>query len=435
MKTVSTTTPAGSDRIPALDVVRGFALFGILVANLTWNIHLSNPPEPMVSSVATWTSYFTTYGVNWGFQDKFYTLFAFLFGAGFAWQYQRTPSPAPAPLSTRDPHQTAILRTRFRRRIVSLFGIGLAHQLLLWSGDILHVYAWVGCGLWLVRKWDTSTLFWLAVLILVTNGWMVIGLNHLFAGLPVLDNSSGLDPAAWEALLQLRQESLTSTRYTDVVRAHALALWWDYSKFGFLTEYFPKIFGRFLLGACAVRSGFLLNTPASAAQRLRVLKWSLPAALVTSVARAWLSQADGPIAVSLQQSLDPVLDEGTTLALAAFYLTAIWAFSERKPDHYLIQSLRLVGRMPLTHYLLQSFLYVLLFYQYAGLGLIGQVDYSIVIPVVFIFFPLQIGFSRVWSRWYPYGPLDLLWRWFIYRGTATGPRPPPPAKPLSVPEL
>ncbi len=427
-----------SARILGLDVVRGFALFGILVANLAWNIqHYAAPYEALAGLPTTFLDYYASSFIEAVFQDKFYTLFAFLFGVGFALQIQRAHTP-PVLGQSKDPTQTlrAIpnptgtpseaqstgpsFQTRHTRRVVSLLILGLAHAILIWGGDILHMYALMAVPLWFCRHWATPALFAGAIVLILGSGWGVAFLSERFPGVPMLD---ALDwPSSWDDMIRARQEGLLSSRYTDVIRTHWDVLIQDYWKLGLALEYFPKILGRFLLGFAAVRVGFLLDTPRAS----RVRNWVLATGLPLNLACAFVIE---PLTIPWEsfpawaQEIPEWIENGWyamihelgILSLSAFYLTALWQFTQRSSNNPMVQGLARVGRMPLTQYILQSGLYVGLFYGYAGLGLFGQVGTWVCLPIAMGFFLIQILFSRLWNRISHEGPLDALWKRWIYR--------------------
>src|SRR5262245_29338442 len=102
-----------SERIPALDVIRGFALFGVLIAYALWS--LGNPPEETYSQVDRVLESVLSILVD----SKAYTLFATLFGLGFSIQLIRVEARG-----------SSIVRV-YCRRLLALLAIGLAHALLL----------------------------------------------------------------------------------------------------------------------------------------------------------------------------------------------------------------------------------------------------------------------------------------------------------------
>ena len=140
------------ERIDLLDVVRGFALFGVLLANLVWittdvvltDARLSQlPTAPLDRIVKPLVVLFVDH--------KFYTLFSFLFGLGFAIQLSRGEE--------RRYNVVAV----YGRRVSILAVIGLLHIAFIWYGDILLVYAIGGFGLLAVRHWNTRLLLTLAL--------------------------------------------------------------------------------------------------------------------------------------------------------------------------------------------------------------------------------------------------------------------------------
>src|SRR5256885_7116012 len=128
------------ERIFALDVMRGFALFGVLLAYALWN--LGSPPEESYSQINIVLNTVLTALVD----TKAYTLFAFLFGLGFSIQLQRAETRGLSIVPV------------YCRRLFGLLLIGLAHALLLRNGDILVTYAAIGFFLLIFRKAANKTL-------------------------------------------------------------------------------------------------------------------------------------------------------------------------------------------------------------------------------------------------------------------------------------
>ena len=118
--------PVGpTERIPALDVLRGFAMFGVLVAYCMWS--LGTAPEDDWSRLDEWLAE----AVHFAVDGKFYTILAFLFGLGFSIQLARAADD-PNAIET------------YCRRLAALAAIGLGHALLLRNSDILLPYALTG---------------------------------------------------------------------------------------------------------------------------------------------------------------------------------------------------------------------------------------------------------------------------------------------------
>ncbi len=134
------------ERIALLDVLRGFAIFGILLFNMSF----FSAPLYLEMAGMEWGSGIgdraTELLIRFFIQGKFYSLFAFLFGLGFAVQMLRAEAKGVrfGPL--------------YRRRLLALLLIGLVHAYLIWMGDILTIYALLGFLLFFFRSRKPKTL-------------------------------------------------------------------------------------------------------------------------------------------------------------------------------------------------------------------------------------------------------------------------------------
>ncbi|GAA1597123.1 MULTISPECIES: DUF418 domain-containing protein [Kribbella] len=126
-------TSSGQPRILALDVIRGFALCGILLANVQPISGGRTITASGESDGATWLGLFV--------EQRFMPIFALLFGIGFALLLRSVTGRVPRP------------RVLLLRRLLTLLAIGAAHFLLLWWGDILSTYAVIGLLVLLPSTW------------------------------------------------------------------------------------------------------------------------------------------------------------------------------------------------------------------------------------------------------------------------------------------
>lgn len=139
-----TATPIpSSERIGELDIIRGFALFGVMWMNI-FDIGGFVVPEEAVPGL---TPYFPVLEKVVGFLSNIFmhgkaqALFSLLFGFGFAIMMDR--------IDARGGDGTKV----YLRRLAILLAVGVAHLALLWIGDILHAYAAMGFLLLLTRRW------------------------------------------------------------------------------------------------------------------------------------------------------------------------------------------------------------------------------------------------------------------------------------------
>ncbi|MFI7633052.1 DUF418 domain-containing protein [Nonomuraea sp. NPDC049400] len=146
-------------RIAALDVIRGFALCGILLANVQPIASMGGPPvsEAQPSPADIWLGLLV--------EQRFFPIFSLLFGIGFSLLLKSAGE------------RTARPRLLLSRRLLALLAIGLAHHFLLWEGDILVVYAVVGLVVLLPSTWLPR--------------WAVAGLAAVLIATPLVLGSNG----------------------------------------------------------------------------------------------------------------------------------------------------------------------------------------------------------------------------------------------------
>ncbi|MCS6951119.1 MAG: DUF418 domain-containing protein, partial [bacterium] len=167
MTQITDARPVGeSERIHALDALRGIALLGILMVNMGTFKGLSTLEIlPRVESLAQPADQNAFWFIQWLFTGKFYPIFAFLFGLGFALQMAR--------LEVRALNPTGIML----RRLLILLLMGALHGLFVWTGDVLLIYALAGMILVLFRSFSPR-----AVLLWVLGLWGVQALCCLSCG-------------------------------------------------------------------------------------------------------------------------------------------------------------------------------------------------------------------------------------------------------------
>ena len=160
--TATTASPSSASIVPIppnvryelIDIVRGFALFGVMLANMSWTTQWFALTAAQRAALPTADVDRIVQPVIMLLTDyKFYTLFSMLFGVGFAMQLSRAAERGGD-----------VIRV-YSRRLGILFCLGVGHALLLWFGDILHTYALVGFVLILFRnRSDRVLISWAFVL-------------------------------------------------------------------------------------------------------------------------------------------------------------------------------------------------------------------------------------------------------------------------------
>lgn len=160
------TPVANNERIQSLDVVRGFALIGILMMNVEFfNRAIADLGSGIPASTTganLWISYFVQYFVT----GKFWTIFSLLFGMGFA------------IMLTRAERAERSFLVPYMRRIAALAVFGVLHHIFLFGGDILVSYAVSAAALLVVLYGRTKWI--LLAMALCIGGGFIPGMTWLF---------------------------------------------------------------------------------------------------------------------------------------------------------------------------------------------------------------------------------------------------------------
>ena len=385
-----------SERSEWLDALRGFALFGILLYNIQpFSGYAFRGLMPSLQPA--WAALDPTldFVAHVLIQGKFYSLFSFLFGLGFALQLQRAMATGATGASM------------LRRRLGWLFAFGLAHALLIWFGDILTVYAVFGFALLLFRNASQRALLAWALVFLASPVaiylvFLAVGLGDPLAGDPSTPPGESLVGRAVRAIL--------TGSYADVVQTQLV-----FYPGGWLRRAvqlaLPRIFGMFLLGAWTARIGLPAAREANRAMLRRWLVLGLALGLPLNIAFSMLggneallpASATGLLAVSLASLGMPLL------CLAYVAMFALWWRTPR-PQHLLVAA----GRTALSQYLGQSVVCVALFYGF-GLGLFGRVSYAAALLIAIAVYLLLSSLARRWLARFGQGPMEMLWRRLSYR--------------------
>jgi uncharacterized protein len=378
-------------------MVRGFALFGVLLVNMYGfgadSIAWSSPIDQLAFAI---TRVF--------FESKSWTLFSMLFGFGFAVQLQRADS------------QGFRILPIYLRRLAVLFAIGAAHA-LLFDGDILMLYAELGLGLLIVRRLPTRMLLLLAAGLL-----LVFPLARLASA---LDQPAGSEEiqSVGEARALLEQEQRTHVYATgslaEVAADNASAIPADPLEDVDTPESGLAVFAMFLLGFCVGRSGVLRDIPGYAAPIARMRAWGLGIGLTAMAAERVLAATAGYAVFRSQQAGpgvqfagDLLFSFGTT-ALALGYAATLVLAAQTPRGRAALAPLAGVGRLALTVYLTQTLMFTTLFYGY-GFGQAFRLGPAAVTAWAVMFFAVQVVACQWWSRRFRFGPMEWLWRSLTY---------------------
>ncbi|MGZ8314233.1 MAG: DUF418 domain-containing protein [Telluria sp.] len=386
-----------STRSVRIDAVRGLAVFGILLIN-AWGFvygYTGLRYGVMMDTAGAMDRLAVMFSAAFA-EQKFYPVFAFLFGAGYALQMQ----------SLERAHGPDEAKRIYRRRLKWLLAVGILHGTLLWFGDILTAYALT--GFWLLAV-DTNRGRGLAGALKVVIGVHVFLLLLTAAFIVVVASMDDHDTAA--SALRAHQV-YTGGSYGEV----ALARLKDFgaNAAGFWL-FLPRLVLLFMGGVFAVRLGWLTDPGAHRRLWRRVLLAGLLVALPLNLwwGYAALSLALDPVTRSAAVHVPAILLEVSGPALGAAYVAAFMLAGQR-PLGAVAAWLAPVGRMALTNYLMQSIVCGLLLHAY-GLGLGAAVSRAQLLGVAGAVMLFQLLLSRWWMARFAQGPVEALWRRFTYR--------------------
>jgi uncharacterized protein len=394
------------ERIQVVDILRGFALFGILLVNMAifsrpfQSILLPVSPDlPWHDSAAEWLIHFLGEG-------KFYAMFSTLFGLGLVLMMERIEQRGGrfVPL--------------YSRRLLALFLIGLVHAFLIWVGDILIIYALLGFPLMLFRKARPRTLIiWAVVLLsipLLFNA-ATTGLVQLGRSVPEVAAQIELGFAQAEAGYVADVERALRVYPVGNFIEITLQRAYDYTSMGLLSIFVMgfNILAMFLIGMYFGKRRLFHDVEANRSFFKKLLIWGLILGLLGNLVYATLIMPLSRVETSWTLLL-ATLSQGIGAPLLCLaYIAAISLISLSPRWGRPLQALAPVGQMALSNYLLQSITCTLIFYGY-GLGLFGRMGGALGIALTIAIFLVQIPISHWWMKRFKYGPAEWLWRSMTY---------------------
>ncbi|MEH6417584.1 DUF418 domain-containing protein [Pseudomonas sp. CGJS7] len=384
------------DRLIALDALRGIALLGILLSNIASFAgplaQLREGIDPALSGIDQALSALVYVLVR----NKFWTLFALLFGMGFAVMLER------AGAAGRD------FRPVYLRRSLGLLAIGLLHAWLIWAGDILVTYALSAFALLLLRRCSGET--WLklgAMLYLSVIGYMLL-IAAAFA-VPGVAQGNAENLARAQAEYAAEVAAYGHGDYFAVT-AQRLRFFFDSAVPGW-SLMLPMSLGLFLIGAGLVRSGVVADPARHRAALRAIVGYGAPIGAVSTAVSLMLDSAPSLVSFSASSVLAQTLHTLSGLPLALALIAAVLLILQagaRWPLRFAP-----AGRMALSNYLAQSLVATWALYHY-GLNLWGRLSYAELFAAALVLFALQMAVSAWWLRNYRFGPVEWLWRAFSY---------------------
>jgi uncharacterized protein len=395
-----------------MDVLRGFAILGIFIANLgsgfSWYDESANLTGPLLKP--GW-DHKMTFLHHLFIEGKFYSIFSLLFGWGIALQIKRGLAKGVDAVPT------------IRRRLLFMLLLGFVH-LMIWPGDIVFFYALLGFLLLPLRKFSDKTL-------LITGGILVLSpilLYWLKMEYPVLNypaeklNQAGswvdshLSPQFNN--LKSREEFMAAVKksdWFDVFKGNVAGFFYRYSYLFFVSR-ISKVLGMFLIGYVVGRTDFYKNLM----QNKKIVYWVIAIGLVIGL----------PANYFLAHYMTTAMGDYFNLQMKGWYQTIVYALGvaplamayvglfmlafQTRPGKKFLSLIAPAGKMAFSNYIMQSLVGIFVFLP-PGLGLMGTIG-----PFYFTifgigFFIIQVIYSTIWLKYFNYGPVEWLWRSATYK--------------------
>jgi uncharacterized protein len=400
--TLDTPAPAPTikgDRFVVMDVLRGFALLGVMLINLytLGGVDVLITPEQLAALPSAALDGRLEFVLKLFAYDKANTLFAFLFGLGFWVQMERLQA------------RGAPFESIFLRRATILLILGWIHLLCLFNWDILHVYGIAAFLLFLCRGFPDRALLWIGLVLLmlaqpfVTWAFEVSGIAGRFNNPDLLEAETLARQAAAQSGDFLAFLARMNRDYFNWFMAGGLIGWIFYA------------LGRFFMGAWVARRGWIQNAREHLPGCRRWLWPLLIAGLLLELAHLLTEGLPEAILFGQIELLRTVLHVVATPLIAAGYVCAIMLLFHSRSLSWLVRPFAPVGQMALTNYLTQSVAIILILSSVGpGLGLAGQAGASTFVPLVLAVFATQIIVSYFWMKFFAFGPAEWLWRALTY---------------------
>jgi uncharacterized protein len=394
------TLPVSGERIAVVDVLRAYALFGIIVTHSVTGFLAGQPPSPdfmlfgPADRVVSQLEHLLTFG-------KFFTIFSFLFGLSFAIQLRNATQKGVG------------FSGRFTWRLLVLALIALAHG-AIFTGDILIIYAILGLLLIPFRKLKTRTLLIVALLLIFNLPGLLLNIAQISAPDPTPEQVAARAEfqAQMTQVFQRQYEIKQSGSLAELAQINLTRGLLGKLAFMVFTGRLWITFGLFLLGMVAGRLEIFRDTGPNRAFFRRLL-W--PAAAVAAVTTT--VEIVHPTGRFQMNSVTDLLTSFSfvvqQVSLSTFYVAVVTLLYWRQPARGVLPALAPMGRMGLTTYLGQSVFGVLLFYG-IGFGMLGKLGVAAAVGSSIAFFVLQVLLAQAWMMRFNLGPVEWLWRSLTY---------------------
>ncbi len=399
MNTSSLNPTRSTERIQALDVLRGFAILGILIMNIQ---SFSMPGAAYTNPAA----YGDLNGINkWVWiishvfaDQKFMSIFSILFGAGVVL------------VTDRAEERTGKSAGLHYKRNFGLLIIGLIHAHLIWYGDILVAYSICAFLVYLLRKKSPRSLLILGIILMSVHTLIYLFFGFTMPNWPE-ESIAGVQ-SSWSPSMELINAeiaAITGTLSEQISQNSESAIMLE--TFVFLILMGWRAGGLMLVGMAFYKLGILSASKSISFYRKMLIFCGIPGLVL--IIYGVFQNFNAGWSHDYSMFIGSQWNYWGSYLLCMAYIAGLMLFVKSNMATKLKARLAAIGQMALTNYISQSIICVLIFYG-IGFGLFGQVDRWGQLLIVLAVWVLQLAWSRPWLKKFRFGPLEWLWRSMTY---------------------
>ena len=383
-----------SQRIVAMDVLRGFVLLGILVMNIqSFAMPIAAYVNPTAYGDLTGANLWVWIVSHVFFDQKFMAVFSVLFGAGIVLMTARAGAGGAR---------------LHRRRMGWLILFGLLHAYLLWYGDILFAYGVCGLVAYAFREREPSLLIPVAIALLLVGALVPVAFGMSMSPEQTVEMSA----EGWKPSADVLASELAAYRGGFAAQAsHRLP-----QSLAFQTLYmaffiFWRVLGLMLLGIALLRLDVLTaRRPARAYAALAAAGFAIGLPLVLFGVRQHFAHG---WSAEYSMFFGGLWNYWGSVFVALGYVGLMMAIARAGALPWLASRLAAVGRTAFSNYILQTLIATTIFYGH-GFGLFGRVERTGQVAIVLAIWLVQLTLSPLWLRHFRFGPLEWVWRSLTY---------------------
>jgi uncharacterized protein len=391
------------ERIDLIDTLRGLTLLGIILVHFTEQYYAGNPPPSSTHlNPLTLPDQLVKGLIAFFIAGKFFMIFSFLFGLSFFLQSNNTGSKGQ-------------FYARFFWRLVILFGIGWIHT-LHYRGDILTIYALLGCALLALHTLPNRVILILALLLIADVPAFIVRGVEAVKSLQLATASNKNPFEGNEAGELAYYRVLKEPSYLNILKANVP----EFSrKMGFqvLSGRLYITLGLFLLGLYVGRQKLFENPSihlAAIKKARNKALWAMLLVILTAVAIFGGAQvAKINLTFPFQFLIGGLIMDLFNACLALFYVCVLILLYQQETWRNRLSLFYAAGRMGLTTYLMQTLFGFIIFFG-VGFNLLDQIGAALCAALGLAVFGLQLVFANWWLKRFYYGPVEWLWRSLTY---------------------